>query len=79
MAKVRLKPNTDATIRYDAAMRYYLSVYDEYEAEAAAAAIAPECEVQRRKSQVAFRKLVEALLLYVHEVAKLKRQLERPN
>ena len=79
MRKARIKPNTDATIRYDAAIKYLASTYDEYEAESAAAAVAPECEAQRRKSQLAYRKLIEALLLYAHEIAKLRHQKKRPN
>jgi hypothetical protein len=77
MRKVRLKPNTDATIRYNAAIKYLGSVFDEYEAEVAAVDASPKCEAQRRKSQLAYRKLIEALLLYAHEIAKLRHQ--RPN
>lgn len=74
MPKVRLKPNTDATIRYDAAIKYLGSAFEEYEAEVAATAIAPNCDAQPRKCQEALRKLIKALLLYAHEIAKLRYQ-----
>ena len=74
-----LKPSTDTTIRYDAAVKYLRAVFEEYELDVAAVAVSPNREAQRRRFQAAHRNLIRALLLYAHEIARLKRQHERPN
>ncbi len=79
MPRHRLERNTDATIRYDAAFKYLRSVFEAYEAEVAKSFVSPRCEEQIKSYQDAYRKVVEALILFAHEVAKLNPQYERPN